>query len=204
MTDDHTWSDEELITKLRAGDDVAEALLYMRYKQVVRSKARGYFLVGADQEDIIQEGMVGLYKAVCDYAFDKQVSFRAYADLCITRQIFTAIKGATRKKHMPLNNYISFSYPISDGETTLGDVLKDVRVSDPEELFIDRENYETTVSGIEKALSRLEQNALILFLNGYSYRRIADILGKPVKSVDNAIQRVKKKLVEQLDFPLSR
>jgi len=204
MTDDHTWSDEELIKKLRTGDDAAEALLYMRYKQVVRSKARGYFLVGADQEDIIQEGMVGLYKAVCDYAFDKQVSFRAFADLCITRQLITAIKGATRKKHIPLNTYISFSHPISDGETTLGDVLKDVRVSDPEELFIDRENFEAMVNGIERALSRLEQNALILFLNGYSYRRIADMLGKPVKSVDNAIQRVKKKLGEQLDFPLFR
>ncbi len=200
MNDYAAYTDEALITALREGDKPAEETLYARYKQVVRSKARTYFLVGADREDIIQEGMIGLYKAVCDYGFDKQASFRAFAELCITRQIISAIKSATRKKHMPLNTYVSLNRSVFEGdsERTLIDMLTSTHISDPEKLFIDRENYEAVALHINDSLSRLEKGALSLYLQGYSYQQIADALGKSTKCVDNAIQRVKKKLEEQL------
>ena len=194
-------TDEELIERIRMGDSDAEDVLYIRYKQVVRSKARTYFLVGADREDIIQEGMIGLYKAVCDYEFGKQASFRAFAELCITRQIITAIKSATRKKHIPLNTYVSLSRPVyedGDGERTLIDVLETTRISDPEEALIGRESYEAVARDIENALSKLEREALSLYLQGLSYQQIAAAMGRSTKCVDNAIQRVKKKLEERL------
>lgn len=193
-------TDEELITLLRDGDKSAEEALYARYKQVVRSKARTYFLIGADREDIIQEGMIGLYKAVCDYQFDKKTSFRAFAELCITRQIITAIKSATRKKHMPLNTYVSLNRSVFEGdsERPLIDVLSSAQISDPEDVLISRENYAAIAESIEHSLSRLEHDALGLYLQGYSYQQIADALKKSTKSVDNAIQRVKKKLEEHL------
>lgn len=193
--------DEELLRRLRAGDADAEEALYMRYKPVVRSRARTYFLVGADREDIIQEGMIGLYKAVCDYEFDKQASFRVFAELCITRQIITAIKSATRKKHIPLNTYVSLSRPVYDdgeSERTLIDVLQTARVSDPEEALIGRESYEAIARDIETILSPLERQSLALYLQGLSYQQIAAALGRATKCVDNAIQRVKKKLEERL------
>ena len=200
MNDFAAYTDEALITALREGDKSAEEALYARYKQVVRSKARTYFLVGADREDIIQEGMIGLYKAVCDYEFDKQASFRAFAELCITRQIISAIKSATRKKHMPLNTYVSLNRSVFEGdsERTLIDMLASTHISDPEKLFIDRENYDAVALHINDSLSKLEKGALSLYLQGYSYQQIADGLGKSTKCVDNAIQRVKKKLEEQL------
>ena len=200
MRDYTDVTDETLVELLREGDMAAEEQLYARYKQVVRSKARPYFLVGADREDIIQEGMIGLYKAVCDYSAEKLSSFRAFADLCITRQILSAIKGATRKKHMPLNTYVSFNsaaYP-GDSERPLIDMLESRHISDPEEALIGRENHEALAAGIERALSSLEKSALQLYLQGYSYQQIATSLHRSVKSVDNAIQRVKKKLEEHL------
>ena len=189
-------SDEELLMLHRAGDARAEDTLYARYKQIVRSKARTYFLIGADREDIIQEGMIGLYKAVLDYQSDRQASFRSFAELCITRQIISAIKSATRKKHMPLNTYISFNRSVFDGdnERPLIDVLTSTRMTDPEEVLIGRENYAAVADSIEHSLSKLEHNALGLYLYGYSYQQIADALQVTTKSVDNAIQRVKKKL----------
>ncbi len=195
-----TQTDEELLQLLRAGDDRAEEALYARYKQIVRSKARMYFLVGADREDIIQEGMIGLYKAVCDFQFDKQTSFRAFAELCITRQIITAIKSATRKKHMPLNTYVSLNRSVFEGdsERPLIDVISGAQISDPEEMLIGRENYEAIAESIEHSLSRLERSTLELYLQGYSYQQIADALSQTTKCVDNAIQRVKKKLEERL------
>ena len=201
LPDYEPLTDEELIRRIRLNDPDAEDVLYLRYKQVVRSKARTYFLVGADREDIIQEGMIGLYKAVCDYEFDKQASFRAFAELCITRQIITAIKSATRKKHIPLNTYVSLSRPVyedGDGERTLIDVLETTRISDPEEALIGRESYEAIARDIENALSRLEREALALYLHGLSYQQIASAMGRSTKCVDNAIQRVKKKLEERL------
>ena len=201
LPDYEALTDEELIERIRMGDSDAEDVLYIRYKQVVRSKARTYFLVGADREDIIQEGMIGLYKAVCDYEFGKQASFRAFAELCITRQIITAIKSATRKKHIPLNTYVSLSRPVyedGDGERTLIDVLETTRISDPEEALIGRESYEAVARDIENALSKLEREALSLYLQGLSYQQIAVAMGRSTKCVDNAIQRVKKKLEERL------
>ena len=193
-------SDEELLALHRAGDARAEDTLYARYKQIVRSKARTYFLIGADREDIIQEGMIGLYKAVLDYQSDRQASFRSFAELCITRQIISAIKSATRKKHMPLNTYISFNRSVFDGdnERPLIDVLTSTRMTDPEEVLIGRENYAAVADSIEHSLSKLEHNALGLYLYGYSYQQIADALQVTTKSVDNAIQRVKKKLETRL------
>lgn len=201
LPDYEALTDEALIERIRMGDSDAEDVLYIRYKQVVRSKARTYFLVGADREDIIQEGMIGLYKAVCDYEFGKQASFRAFAELCITRQIITAIKSATRKKHIPLNTYVSLSRPVyedGDGERTLIDVLETTRISDPEEALIGRESYEAVARDIENALSKLEREALSLYLQGLSYQQIAAAMGRSTKCVDNAIQRVKKKLEERL------
>ena len=195
-----SMTDDELLGLHRAGDARAEETLYARYKQIVRSKARTYFLVGADHEDIIQEGMIGLYKAVMDYQFDKAASFRGFAELCITRQIITAIKSATRKKHIPLNTYISFNRSVYEGENErpLIDVLTSTRISDPEEVLIGRESYAAVADSIEHSLSKLEHNALGLYLYGYSYQQIADMLQITTKSVDNAIQRVKKKLEARL------
>lgn len=200
MTQYQDQTDEALLIALREGDKLAEDALYSRYKQVVRSKARTYFLVGADREDLLQEGMIGLYKAVCDYEFGKQASFRAFAELCIVRQIITAIKSATRKKHLPLNTYVSLNRSVYEGdsERTLIDMLAGAHVSDPEELFIGREDYNAMAKHIDKALSKLEKSALELYLRGYSYQHIARTLGKSAKCVDNAIQRVKKKLEEQM------
>lgn len=196
-----SMTDDELLRLHRAGDARAEETLYARYKQIVRSKARTYFLVGADHEDIIQEGMIGLYKAVMDYQFDKAASFRGFAELCITRQIITAIKSATRKKHVPLNTYISFNRSVYEGENErpLIDVLTSTRISDPEEVLIGRESYAAVADSIEHSLSKLEHNALGLYLYGYSYQQIADMLQITTKSVDNAIQRVKKKLEARLN-----
>ena len=200
MTNYETLSDEDLLSLHRAGDARAEEALYARYKQIVRSKARTYFLIGADREDIIQEGMIGLYKAVVDYQFDRLASFRGFAELCITRQIISAIKAATRKKHIPLNTYISFNRSVYEGETErpLIDVLTSTRISDPEEVLIGRENYAAVADSIEHSLSKLERGALGLYLYGYSYQQIADHLQITTKSVDNAIQRVKKKLEARL------
>ena len=201
MTNYEQLTDEELLSLHRAGDARAEEALYARYKQIVRSRARTYFLIGADREDIIQEGMIGLYKAVMDYQFDRQSSFRSFAELCITRQIITAIKAATRKKHAPLNSYISFNRSVNEGETErpLIDVLTSTRISDPEEVLIGRENYAAVADSIEHSLSKLERDALGLYLYGYSYQQIADHLQISTKSVDNAIQRVKKKLESRLN-----
>ena len=200
MKNYETLSDEDLLSLHRAGDARAEEALYARYKQIVRSKARTYFLIGADREDIIQEGMIGLYKAVVDYQFDRNTSFRGFAELCITRQIISAIKAATRKKHIPLNTYISFNRPAYESETErpLIDVLSSTRISDPEEVLIGRESYAAVADSIEHSLSRLERDTLGLYLYGYSYQQIADHLQVTTKSVDNAIQRVKKKLEARL------
>ncbi len=200
MKNYETLSDEDLLSLHRAGDARAEEALYARYKQIVRSKARTYFLIGADREDIIQEGMIGLYKAVVDYQFDRNSSFRGFAELCITRQIISAIKAATRKKHVPLNTYISFNRPVYESETErpLIDVLTSTRISDPEEVLLGRESYAAVADSIEHSLSKLERDTLGLYLYGYSYQQIADHLQITSKSVDNAIQRVKKKLEARL------
>ena len=194
-------SDDELIKIIHDGDSRAEEVLIKRYKNFVLAKSRSYFLVGAGREDIVQEGMIGLYKAVRDYKIDRLASFRAFAELCITRQIITAIKAATRQKHQPLNSYVSLNKPIYDEESdrTLLDILKGTKLNNPEELFVSKETYDLIENQISEMLSTLEFNVLQEYLNGKSYQDIADTLDKHVKSVDNALQRVKRKLEDFLE-----
>ena len=189
-------TDEQLIGLIREGDSEAERLLYERYKQLVRSRAHSYFLIGADHEDLVQEGMLGLYKAVCEYDVKKAASFKSFAELCVTRQILSAIKNATRKKHTPLNHYVSLNRsPIAEtDDLTLVDSIRSLRVADPEEVVIGRENFDQMVQYLEKALSPMERRVLGLYLDGLSYPQIAARIEKPLKSVDNAMQRVKHKL----------
>lgn len=194
-------SDEEVVELCHAGDNLAEEYLLDKYKNFVRSKARSYFLIGADHEDIVQEGMIGLYKAIRDYRPEKLSSFRAFAELCITRQIITAIKTATRQKHIPLNSYISLNKPLYDEESdrTLMDVIMEGRVSNPEEILINREDLVNINDRIKDVLSGLEQDVLNAYLDGKSYQEIAESLGRHVKSIDNALQRVKRKLEKYLE-----
>ena len=195
------YSDEKIVEMSHNGDSAAEEYLLDKYKNFVRSKARSYFLVGADHEDIVQEGMIGLYKAIRDYRPDKLSSFRAFAELCITRQIITAIKTATRQKHIPLNNYVSLNKPLYDEESdrTLLDVIIEGRTSDPEEMIINMENIGNIRAKINEVLSGLEQEVLNAYLDGRSYQEIAESLGRHVKSIDNALQRVKRKLEKYLE-----
>ena len=194
-------NDDELIKIIHQGNAEAEEKLIKRYKNFVLAKSRSYFLVGADREDIVQEGMIGLYKAIRDYEIDRLASFRAFAELCITRQIITAIKSATRQKHQPLNSYISLNKPIYDEESdrTLLDVLKGGKLDNPENLYISKEKYDLIESEINDMLSNLEFDVLQEYLKGKSYEGIANALDKHVKSVDNALQRVKKKLESFLE-----
>ena len=190
-------TDEDLIAMIRGGDPLAEEFLYAKYRKIIRGKARSYFLVGAEYDDLVQEGMIGLYNAIRDFTPERNVSFHAYADLCITRQILTAIKNATRKKHAPLNTYVSFSQPISDGnetEKTLADILESSSSGDPEKALLGRETVEMLSHDMQHLLSSLERKTLILYLRGFSYQQIGEELGRSRKCVDNTIQRIKKKL----------
>ncbi len=195
-------TDEEIIVEIKDGcNSVALDYLINKYRNFVRAKARSYFLIGADREDIIQEGMIGLYKAIRDFRNDKLSSFRAFAELCVTRQIITAIKTATRQKHIPLNSYISLNKPIydEDSDRTLLDVLSGAKVSDPEELVISREEFVDIEAKMEEILSDLEWKVLMSYLDGKSYQEIAVDLDRHVKSIDNALQRVKRKLERYMD-----
>ena len=193
--------DEDLVEDVRLGDNNALEFLINKYKSFVRAKARTYFLIGADREDIIQEGMIGLYKAIRDFRGDKLSSFRAFAELCITRQIITAIKTATRQKHIPLNSYVSLNRPIFDEESdrTLMDVIGEEKISDPEERIINREEFAGIEEKMSEILSSLEWEVLSLYLQGKSYQEIAEELDRHVKSIDNALQRVKRKLEKFLE-----
>ncbi len=194
-------SDEEIVEFAREGDDYAQEYLINKYRNFVRAKARSYFLIGADREDIIQEGMIGLYKAIRDFRMDKLSSFRAFAELCITRQIITAIKTATRQKHIPLNSYVSLSKPIydEDSDRTLLDVISGSKITDPEELVISREEFDDIEEKMGEILSSLEWKVLMSYLEGKSYQEIAGDLKRHVKSIDNALQRVKRKLERYLE-----
>jgi RNA polymerase sporulation-specific sigma factor len=193
--------DEQVVSHAREGDNIALEYLIHKYKNFVRAKARSYFLIGADREDIIQEGMIGLYKAIRDFRADKLASFRAFAELCIQRQIITAIKTATRQKHIPLNSYVSLNKPIYDEESdrTLMDIISGNKVSDPEELVISREEFDDIENKMSEFLSDLEWKVLMFYLEGKSYQEIAEELSRHVKSIDNALQRVKRKLERYLD-----
>ena len=200
--DDFTlMSDEDIVALANSGHTLAQEFLIDKYKNFVRAKARSYFLIGADKEDIIQDGMIGLYKAIRDFRADKLSSFRAFAELCITRQIITAIKTATRQKHIPLNSYISLNKPIydEDSDRTLLDVISGTRITDPEELVISREEFDNIEAKMSEILSSLEWKVLMFYLEGKSYQEIANDLGRHVKSIDNALQRVKHKLERYLE-----
>ena len=193
-------ADDDLVLAYRAGDAAALDVLLLRYRRYARSKARSYFLVGADADDVEQEGMIGLYKAVRDFRPDMQTSFRSFAELCVTRQIITAIKTATRFKHSPLNTYVSFSHTPagqeSDGDCTLGDALPGSIVNDPSVCVISTEELQSLVFCLGSGLSRLESDALRLYLEGSSYDEMADELECDTKAIDNALQRVKRKIVQ--------
>ncbi|RBW69974.1 RNA polymerase sporulation sigma factor SigH [Bacillus taeanensis] len=188
--------DSVLIEMCRNGDGESLDYLLNKYQSLVRGKARSYFLIGADKEDIIQEGMIGLYKAIRDFREEKVTSFKSFAELCITRQIITAIKTATRQKHVPLNSSISLDKPINniDSNATLMDLIPGEKIMNPETLLINQEKAGDMELKIAKLLSDLERGVLALYMDGLSYQEISEELSIPVKSIDNALQRIKRKL----------
>jgi RNA polymerase sporulation-specific sigma factor len=193
-------ADLQLVVRARNGDQAALDGLIRRYTGFVRLKASSYFLAGGDAEDLIQEGLIGLYKAVRDFRHDKETSFRSFAELCVTRQIITAIKTATRFKHSPLNTYVSFSNTPagqdSDSDVTLGDALPGPSVDDPSICVISTEELQSLVFSLGTGLSKLEAEALKLYLEGSSYEEMAEQLGCDTKTIDNALQRVKRKVLQ--------
>jgi RNA polymerase sigma-H factor len=191
--------DLQLVLRARNGSNEALDALMRRYAGFVRLKASSYFLAGGDGDDLVQEGMIGLYKAVRDFRPDKETSFRSFAELCVTRQIITAIKTATRYKHSPLNTYVSFSHTPagqeSEGDCTLGDALPGPTVNDPSVRVISTEELQSLVFTLGSGLSQLEADALRLYLEGSSYEEMAEELGCDTKTIDNALQRVKRKIL---------
>ncbi|TMN22364.1 RNA polymerase sporulation sigma factor SigH [Lentibacillus cibarius] len=193
--------DDEIIRLIHRGNSQALDFLIHKYINFVRAKARTYFIIGADKEDIVQEGMIGLYKAIRDFDGDKLSSFKAFAELCVTRQIITAIKTATRQKHTPLNSYVSLDKPIYDEESdrTLLDVIGGNEAIDPQELLVNREDFFDMEGKLSELLSALEKEVLHLYLDGCTYQEISIKLKRHVKSIDNALQRIKRKLEQLLE-----
>lgn len=189
-------ADEQVVELSAEGDKMATEYILAKYKNLVRSRAKLYFLAGADREDLVQEGMIGLFKAIRDFDATKQASFRGFAEMCIKRQIITAVKTAARQKHMPLNSYVSLSKPVyeDESERTLVDMLVEREAVDPEEMFLRREKAEAFEAEIARKLSSLEQSVLSLYLGGMNYQEIAVELDRSPKSIDNALQRIKRKL----------
>lgn len=189
-------SDEEVVELSASGDRRATEYILSKYKNLVKSRAKAYFIAGADHDDIVQEGMIGLFKAVRDFDITKQPTFRGFAEICVKRQIITAIKAAGRQKHMPLNSYVSLSDPVyeDNADRTLVDMIAERQSADPEEMFLRRERAEMINAEIEDKLSDLEKTVLSLYLGGMNYQEIASELKRTPKSIDNALQRVKHKL----------
>ena len=193
--------DEDLITKIKSGDNDALNYLMNKYKEVVNMKVTRYFIVGAEREDILQEGLIGLYKAIMNYSGDKQNSFKSFANLCIERQLITAIKSSNRQKHQPLNSYLSLNmsaYDEEDDDTSIYEIFDANLVEDPLDTITKMEYYKSVESVIEKSLSDYEKQVLTELINGNSYVTIAEKLNSPVKSVDNAIQRIRKKTIKNM------
>jgi RNA polymerase sporulation-specific sigma factor len=191
----------DLILAAQAGDERASAALMVKYRSFVRCKARSYFLAGADRDDVVQEGMIGLYKAIRDYRADRQSSFRSFAELCVTRQLITAIKTASRQKHGPLNTYVSLQRSATteeEGDRVLSDILAARDVCDPAEIVISAWEATSIREGFTEALSSFESDVLLLYVEGKSYNDIAERLGRHPKAVDNALQRVKRKVEIQI------
>lgn len=195
-------ADDEILRFIYNGDSHALDFLINKYKNFVWAKARTYFIVGGDREDIIQEGMIGLYKAIRDYDQDKLASFKGFAELCITRQIITAIKMATRQKHIPLNSYVSLDKPVFEegSERTLLDIIAGSRTIDPLDLLLKREKFRHVQLKLLGLLSNLEMQVLDLYLEGCSYQEISEKINRHEKSIDNALQRVKRKLEESIEL----
>jgi len=194
--------DQYLVVAARDGDQLAACELVKRYRPLIRSKARSYFLVGADRDDIIQEGMIGLFKAIRDYDPSREASFHSFAELCVTRQMITAVKASTRRKHSPLNGYVSLSRPTApddDGERLLSDIIAAKEICDPAEIVVGTWESNCIRSGVVEALSGFEHEVLRLYTSGASYRDIAENLGRHTKAVDNALQRVKRKMEIQVN-----
>lgn len=194
-------TDEELVVRAANADDDALDFIMYKYRNIVKAKAQSYFLIGADHDDILQEGTIGLYKAIRDYDINKNTPFRPFAELCITRQIINAIKTATRQKHIPLNSYISLNKPVYDEESerTLIDIISGEKMNNPEEMFIGQEEYSSIEKKIHELLSNFEQQVLNNYLSGKTYQEMAEEMDKHVKSIDNALQRAKRKLEKYLD-----
>lgn len=192
------YSDEELIEIYKKGNESAIDYLFEKYKNLVRKKAKAMFIVGGDNDDLIQEGMIGLYKAIRDYDDAKEASFMTFASMCINRQMCTAVSTSNRKKHAPLNSYISLDMPVQseleEDSAKLSDVLHSSVEQDPEKLFIDRESSDSIESKLGNILSRYERQVLRLQMEGLDYQKIAEKLGKSPKSVDNALQRLRNKI----------
>ncbi|WP_347451101.1 RNA polymerase sporulation sigma factor SigH [Acetoanaerobium noterae] len=201
ISDDEADVDDNMVFRAKAGDEKSLNHILKKYRNFVRAKAKPFFIVGADKEDILQEGMIGLFKAIRDYDEEKTVSFRAFAELCVTRQIITAVKTATRQKHIPLNSYISLNKPMSeeDPDKTLMDMMKNSHISDPEQLIISKEEMKLIEEKTKEMLSEFETRVLSLYLKGYSYNEISEKLCKHPKSVDNALQRIKRKFEKYLE-----
>ena len=201
ISDDEADVDDNMVFRAKAGDEKSLNHILKKYRNFVRSKAKPFFIVGADKEDILQEGMIGLFKAIRDYDEEKTVSFRAFAELCVTRQIITAVKAATRQKHIPLNSYISLNKPMSeeDPDKTLMDMMKNSHISDPEQLIISKEEMKLIEEKTKEMLSEFETRVLSLYLKGYSYNEISEKLCKHSKTVENALQRIKRKFEKYLE-----
>ncbi len=194
-------SDEELILRLREGESPVTDFIMDKYKNLVRSKAKSMFILGADNEDLIQEGMIGLFKAIRDYDSGRDASFYTFADLCVSRQMYTAVQAAGRQKHTPLNSYVSLYANMSDTEgeeAVLVDALQSAVEKSPEELFFDKENVNVLEEQIDSTLSSFEKQVLDLYITGMSYVQIAKVLGKDEKSTDNALQRIKSKIKKEI------
>ncbi|MFC9600955.1 RNA polymerase sporulation sigma factor SigH [Peribacillus butanolivorans] len=197
--------DKVLVRMVHSGDSESLAFLINKYQNFVRAKTTPYFLIGADKEDLVQEGMIGLYKAIRDFREDRMTSFKAFAELCITRQIITAIKTATRQKHAPLNSYVSLDKPLYDEESnyTLMDMISGEKITNPEALIINKEKADDIELKISELLSDLERRVLALYMDGQSYVEISEELNTHVKSIDNALQRVKRKLERHLGIRMA-
>ena len=195
-------TDEEIISQIKQGDEKALSYLLEKYKELVNIKVSKYFIIGAEKEDIVQEGMIGLFKAIKSYNKEKQNSFRSFANICIERQLITAIKSSNRQKHMPLNSYLSLNTAAydnnEDDSVELIDTFDSNTIEDPLETIMKKEYYEQVQNNIEKSLSKFERQVLDRFIKGESYNIIAKRLDSPVKSVDNAIQRIRKKAIKNM------
>ncbi|GAB6139214.1 RNA polymerase sporulation sigma factor SigH [Halanaerobaculum tunisiense] len=200
-SDYHGLTDDQVVQQAQQGNKVAIEYLLKKYQNFVKAKSNSYFLVGAGRDDIIQEGLIGLYKAIKDYEVQRQASFRSFAELCITRQIITAIKTATRQKHQPLNSYSSLNKPVFNQESdrTLLDILESSELYNPEQTFITNQSYDFLEEKIQEILSDLELEVLEEYLEDKSYQEIANNLDRRVKSVDNALQRIKSKVSDLLE-----